>query len=190
MPHLSSVAERLSPNSPALQCRVQPVGAVLCFLPLFTILTPARAAVPVPRPVTPAQMHKIVASHKGHVVLVNFWATWCDTCREEFPALVQTAHKYKSAGLVTLTVSADPPIAVKSKVLPFLAGQNADWPQYVQQGANVTRWAALFDPTWSPAAYPRTFVYDRRGKLVKTLDTPQTAAGFAAAVRPFLVRHL
>ncbi len=46
---------------------------------------------------------------QGRPVLVNFWATWCGPCREEFPALGRAYKKYQSQGLVVLGVNTNDP---------------------------------------------------------------------------------
>ena len=48
-----------------------------------------------------------LASLKGKVVMVNFWATWCVPCREEFPFLTRLQKKHRGAGLSVLGVSTD-----------------------------------------------------------------------------------
>jgi cytochrome c biogenesis protein CcmG/thiol:disulfide interchange protein DsbE len=48
-----------------------------------------------------------LADHKGKVILINFWATWCAPCKTELPAFVELYDRYKDKGLVILGVSAD-----------------------------------------------------------------------------------
>ena len=48
-----------------------------------------------------------LADLKGRVVLVDFWATWCDPCREEIPIFVALQDKYRERGLVVIGVSLD-----------------------------------------------------------------------------------
>lgn len=47
----------------------------------------------------------VLSQLQGHPVLVNFWATWCGPCREEFPALVRAFKKYKDQGFVVIGVN-------------------------------------------------------------------------------------
>jgi cytochrome c biogenesis protein CcmG, thiol:disulfide interchange protein DsbE len=48
-----------------------------------------------------------LANYRGKVVLLDFWATWCDPCREEIPHLVQLQDKYRDQGLRVIGVSMD-----------------------------------------------------------------------------------
>jgi cytochrome c biogenesis protein CcmG/thiol:disulfide interchange protein DsbE len=48
-----------------------------------------------------------LSQYKGKVVLVNFWATWCEACKEEVPSLIEMDRQYGQKGLVILGVSMD-----------------------------------------------------------------------------------
>jgi thiol-disulfide isomerase/thioredoxin len=48
-----------------------------------------------------------LAAYKGKVVLLDFWATWCDPCREQIPSLVELQNKYRGQGLQVLGISMD-----------------------------------------------------------------------------------
>jgi thiol-disulfide isomerase/thioredoxin len=48
-----------------------------------------------------------VRQHKGKVVVVDFWATWCQPCKKEFPHLVELSQKHAADGLVAVSVSVD-----------------------------------------------------------------------------------
>jgi peroxiredoxin len=45
--------------------------------------------------------------HRGNVVLLDFWATWCPPCRKSIPELVNLQREYESRGLVVLGISLD-----------------------------------------------------------------------------------
>lgn len=49
---------------------------------------------------------KLVAAHKGKVMLVDFWATWCVPCRAETPELAKLASKLRARGFDLVTISA------------------------------------------------------------------------------------
>jgi peroxiredoxin len=92
---------------------------------------------------------------RGKVVLVNFWATWCPPCRKEMPDLETLYNRFKGQGLVILAISDEE----ASKVQPFIAQRNFTYPILLDPGRKVN---ALF----RVEGIPKTFVYDRDGKLV------------------------
>src|SRR5256714_4355993 len=90
----------------------------------------------------------------GKVVLVNFWATWCPPCRKEMPDLDALYRKFKDKGLVVLAIS-DEELA---KEKPFLAERRLGLPILLDPGRKIND---LFHVN----GIPKTFIYDREGKL-------------------------
>ena len=93
---------------------------------------------------------------KGKVVLVNFWATWCPPCRKEMPDLEALYNRYKDQGFVILALSED---EETNKVAPFIAEHKISYPILLDPGQKVNN---LFQVE----GIPKSFVYDREGKLV------------------------
>jgi thiol-disulfide isomerase/thioredoxin len=158
---------------------------------VVTAGTAATAAAPTVPPIDAAGLRKQVTARKNKVVVVNFWATWCGPCVEEFPGLVSLQKKYKAKGLDLVTVSFDDPKDVPGKVKPFLAKSGLATGTFVNKGGAQIDEAYLkyLEPKLAAdaaIALPRTYIFARNGKLVKTLATSQTAAEFEKAVAPYL----
>jgi peroxiredoxin len=92
---------------------------------------------------------------RGKVVVLNFWATWCPPCRKEMPDLETLYQQFKDQGLVILAISDED----AGKVKPFVAQQKVTYPILLDPGRKVNE---LFQIE----GIPKTFVYDRNGKLV------------------------
>lgn len=92
---------------------------------------------------------------RGKVVLVNFWATWCPPCRKEMPDLQTLYDKFKDQGFVVLSISDEE----AAKVAPFIAERKISYPVLLDPGRKVNE---LFQVE----GIPKSFVYDRSGKLV------------------------
>ena len=92
---------------------------------------------------------------RGKVVVLNFWATWCPPCRKEMPDLESLYQQFKEQGLVILAISDED----AGKVRPFIAQQKVTYPILLDPGRKVNE---LFQIE----GIPKTFVYDRNGKLV------------------------
>jgi thiol-disulfide isomerase/thioredoxin len=65
-----------------------------------------------------------LADYRGKVVLVNFWATWCDPCREEIPWLIEMQDRYGPKGFTVLGIAMDE--EGKPVVAPFVGKQRYD----------------------------------------------------------------
>lgn len=98
-------------------------------------------------------------------LLVNFWATWCDSCREEFPDLVKIDADYRSKGLNFVAVSLDEVADIKTKVEPFLKEMKATMPVVLLNVNDPEPAIHAVDPTWQ-GDMPATFLYDKDGKVV------------------------
>jgi thiol-disulfide isomerase/thioredoxin len=110
-----------------------------------------------------------LTSLRGKVVLVNFWATWCPPCRKEMPDLQALQKKFDKQGLVILGITDEE----QQKVKDFLSAQPYEY-------------AILFDPNHDAAkqfgieGIPKSYVYDRNGKLVAQSIDMRTMGQFKA----------
>ena len=108
--------------------------------------------------------------YKGKVVLVNFWATWCDPCYVEIPWLIEMQQKYESKGFTVLGISMDE--EGKTAVAPFLAkerfsvnGQKLpmNYPIVIGNDEVADKFGGLL-------GYPTSFLISRDGKIVKKVQ--------------------
>ncbi len=115
-----------------------------------------------PSPLDEAGFQKLLATNKGKVVLINFWATWCEPCRAEMPLLAKLDAKLKAKGFSLVTVSADEPEDA-SRAGEFLAKAGIANPGYLKQAKSDEKFINAIDPKWS-GALPALFLYDKAGK--------------------------
>lgn len=97
-----------------------------------------------------------LSDHRGRVVLVNYWATWCGPCRQETPDLVTLDRDLRPRGLDVVGIAADDGGA--SVVRPFVRAYGIGYP--VALGKPPTPSDPLV-----PTALPTTLLIDRRGKV-------------------------
>ena len=126
-----------------------------------------------------------VAKDRGKVVVVNFWATWCVPCREEFPDLVKLEKAYRDRGVAVLGVSIDMAKDMP-KIEKFLAASHPDFPNYIKKaGGDDQDFIDSVDPKWG-GELPFTVVYDREGKKAKVRSGKQSYTDFERAVTALL----
>ena len=110
-----------------------------------------------------------LSQFKGKVVLVNFWATWCDPCRVEIPWLIEMQQKYGPKGFTVLGISMDE--EGKSVVAPFVAKERWDvngqkvpmsYPIVIGNEDAADKFGGLF-------GYPTSILISRDGKQIKRI---------------------
>ncbi len=126
-----------------------------------------------------------VAAEKGKVVLVNFWATWCVPCREEFPDLVKLEKAWRDRGLRVIGVSTDLGKDLP-KVEKFLAATQPDFPNYRKKsGGDDQDFIESVDGKWG-GELPFSVLYGRDGRKARVLSGKQSGADFERAVAALL----
>ena len=142
----------------------------LCALLVGAQVSAAPAQVPSAHIITTGQLKATLASHKGRVVVLHLWATWCLPCVEELPLLAKLAREASSRGVDFLAVSLDDPTersaARVGRVLLTKTG-NPQWSP-ILKADHPEDFVADLVPSWE-GEIPAFFAYDREGRLRRTL---------------------
>jgi thiol-disulfide isomerase/thioredoxin len=145
----------------------------LCIL-LLSLAAPAqrrkgRAAAPrKPIAVTAIDLEALkglITQPREHPLLINFWATFCDPCREEFPDLVKIDRDYRPRSLEFITISLDDATDIKTIVPRFLGTMKATMPAYLLDVPDPQPAIDLVDSRWQ-GSLPATFLYNEKGEIV------------------------
>jgi thiol-disulfide isomerase/thioredoxin len=149
----------------------------------------SKKAVPKDPEIIDAQGYqKLLEQNRGKPVLVNFWATYCEPCRDEYPMLNELAKQYAPQGLKVIGVSMDDDgdlilmrrfLARYKPVFPNYrkkAGEEADFRQFTQ--------AVL--PSWN-GSLPATFFYGKDGRQAGHMFGEGPRDKYEAAIRALLV---
>ena len=105
----------------------------------------------------PNAFHDLIAQQKGHPVMVNIWASWCDPCIAEAPDLVQAHQRYgNKVRFIGVDIQDD-----RSGATDFIAQHQIPYPSVFDPSNQIAVSYGLFSP-------PATMFFDADGNLVKT----------------------
>ena len=133
-------------------------------LPFVLAAAPAGAAELKPWTGGPARMLELraldgaghrLADYRGRVVLVNFWATWCEPCREEMPSMQRLKDKLAGKPFAVLAVNLDEP---ESRIRQFLSRMAVDFTVLLDPGKKAAR-------AWDARILPASFVIGVDGRI-------------------------
>ena len=149
------------------------VPITLCILAVSfaSLVAPAqkykgRAAKPVAvSPIDTEGLKGLLTQQRERPLLVNFWATFCDPCRDEFPDLVKIDKQYRPNSLEFVTVSLDDIDQIKTDVPKFLDSMKATMPAYLLNVTDPEPAINFIDKRWQ-GDLPATYLYNGKGELV------------------------
>jgi len=104
-----------------------------------------------------------VANLRGKVVLIDFWATWCEPCKEELPNVRAVYEKYHDKGFEVIGISLDPEKS-RQKLMDFCKENGLVWPQYF----DGKFWQNEVAQKYAVSGIPATFLLGKDGKIVST----------------------
>jgi len=100
---------------------------------------------------------------RGKPLLVNFWATWCEPCRQEFPELVEIDRDYEGK-IDFILISLDDPVEIDRDVAKFLGEMGSTMTSYLLRTDDETAVIGAISDTWQ-GGLPFTALYDIDGKV-------------------------
>ncbi len=105
-----------------------------------------------------------LADHAGSdVVLLSFWATYCEPCKSEMPFLQRLHERYQVRGLTIVSVSLDGP-DTQSGVVPYIRSNGYSFRVLVDEDTAIAQ-------RWNPrATAPYTVLIDREGRIVEKIE--------------------
>ncbi len=112
-----------------------------------------------------AELQGLLKRDGTRPLLVNYWATWCDPCRDEFPDLVKIDEQYRAKGLDFIAITLDDLKDIDTEVPKFLREMHAKMPVYLLNVSDPEPAINAVDPEWG-GALPATFLYNQRGQIV------------------------
>jgi len=118
-----------------------------------------------------------LAAYRGHVVVLNFWGSWCTPCREEAPDLAKLASDFTASGVrfVGIDIRDSPPSAEA-----FTSDFRIGYPSLSDPGDNL---ALNFRSTVPPAGIPTTLVIARSGRITARVIGGVTYTGLKSLIQ-------
>lgn len=106
-----------------------------------------------------------IASFRGKVVVVTFWATWCPACREEMNSLGELYETYHQEGVEFVGVSLDDN---HGELTQYVHANRLAWPHIFAARKGQTKWDNPIVQYYKVATIPFTIVVDRQGRIVQS----------------------
>jgi len=121
----------------------------------------------------------------GRVVLVNFWATWCRTCLEEIPALMDLQAKLQARGFSLVAVSLDEPESADTLVRPFMEKWFPGFNSHLSAERDRDSMVSVIDNAWNEIL-PTSYLIARDGSIAERIQGKVTVEEFSAKILSLL----
>ena len=117
-----------------------------------------------------------LADYRGEIVVLNFWASWCEPCREESPLLERWHKRMAGRGGTVLGVDV---LDVTGDAQDFIEEYGLTYPMLKDKDGDALE-------SYGVVAYPETFVIDRDGRIAAVRRGPVDDAFMRTEVAPLL----
>jgi thiol-disulfide isomerase/thioredoxin len=143
-----------------------------------------KAAVKDPELIDGAGYGKILQQYRGKPLLVTFWATWCEPCRDEYPMLNELAKQYEPKGLkvVGINLDDDGDLILMRR---FLARYKPIFPNYRKKPGAEEQFRQAVLAGWT-GSLPVTVLYARDGRLMNSVVGEGSHEKFETAIQSLL----
>ena len=105
-----------------------------------------------------------IRDYRGKVVFINFWATWCATCKVEMPSMQKVYDQFKDQGLEMLTISVDKDLSL---IQPFMDEYQLTFPVLLDPDSDVAK------KVYKTTGVPETFIVNKHGIIVHKAIGPR-----------------
>lgn len=117
-----------------------------------------------------------LSDHRGEVVVINFWGSWCEPCKLEAPMLQRTYELYKDRGVLFVGVAVKD---IERDSLAYIAEFGITYPNVMDKGARV-------EDLYRTQGVPETFVVDKNGEIVEFFYAQPRESELHAAIEEAL----
>jgi thiol-disulfide isomerase/thioredoxin len=164
--------------------RIRTALTALLLAATTTLATPQTNAPHDPELIDAQGYQKVLDQYRGKPVLINFWATWCEPCRDEYPMLNELAKQYAPQGLhvVGVNLDQDGDLILTRR---FIARYKPVFPNYRKKGGGESAFVQVVLPGWN-GAIPASFFYAKDGRQIGHLLGVNNRETYEAAIRSLL----
>ena len=158
-------------------------GAVLS-IPIAAPQTSKQQAPPDPKVIDAQGYQDLVAQYRGKPLLVTFWATWCEPCRDEYPMLNELAKQYAPQGLhvVGVNLDDDGDLILMRR---FMTRYKPVFPNFRKKKGGESDFVNAVMPGWN-GAIPASVFYAKDGRQIGHLVGENNRDTYEAAIRMVL----
>jgi thiol-disulfide isomerase/thioredoxin len=168
--------------------RTMSAALLLCFSTAALAMAQAPAATTPAPPdlkIIDAQGYQqLLEQYRGKPLLITFWATWCEPCRDEYPLLNQLAKEYAAKGLNVVGVNLDDD-GDKILMRRFMARYKPIFPNFRKKKGGESEFVQAVMPGWN-GAIPASFFYAKDGRQIGHLLGENNRDTYEAAIRTVL----
>jgi len=172
-------------NGEGITMKIRTAIAAMILLSAWTVFAAPQAKAPGdPKMIDASGFQKILEENRGKPLLVNFWATWCEPCRDEYPMLNELAKQYAPQGLRVVGVSMDDDgdlILMRR----FLARYKPIFPNYRKTAGAEAAFRESILPGWT-GTMPVSVFYAKDGRQVEHFLGEKSREQYEQTIRGLL----